>query len=144
MAISFSTFAFNKCFKVSLSWFSLVLPMATTKSKKASKPAFCPGEPSWDNPSISLVDHKQICSEQTTQKIHHLTCYTPTHPVVIPELSEHDSPRCRRRAPQHFDSLPFSDLQPLLLTIRHTISLKSTGSALNNNLDSLSLLSHTR
>ena len=69
MAISFSTFAFNKCFKVSLSWFSLVLPMATTKSKKASKPAFCPGEPSWDNPSVSPMDHKQMCSEQTTQKI---------------------------------------------------------------------------
>ena len=39
MDISFSMLAFSKCFKVSLSWLSLVFPMATTKSKKASNPA---------------------------------------------------------------------------------------------------------
>ena len=39
---------FSRCFNVSLSWLSLVLPIATTKSKKASSPAFCPGEPSFE------------------------------------------------------------------------------------------------
>ncbi len=44
MDISFSMFALSKSFNVSLSWSSLVGPMATMKSKKASRPARDPGE----------------------------------------------------------------------------------------------------
>lgn len=45
--ISFSTLIFSNSFSVSLSWSSLVLPMATMKSKKASRPALSPGELLW-------------------------------------------------------------------------------------------------
>lgn len=45
--IGFSLLAFSSSFNVSLSWSSLVLPMATIKSKKASRPALDPGELLW-------------------------------------------------------------------------------------------------
>ena len=38
---------FSRFFSVSLSWLSLVFPMATMKSKKASRPASLPGLLSW-------------------------------------------------------------------------------------------------
>ena len=43
-AVNNSTF--SRFFSVSLSWLSLVFPMATMKSKKASSPACWPGLPS--------------------------------------------------------------------------------------------------
>ena len=92
---------FSRCFNVSLSWLSLVLPIATTKSKKASSPAFCPGEPSFEIKMKILINQ----------------FYLSTSARFIPELSRHGNLPCLHQAPQHSGFLPLCLLQLQVLNI---------------------------